>query len=253
MENKKLTSDVEPSRLECEEPFISKGQPVYPSQIWRDGKLLPSTAPELTASSSGYDKGIEYHFNKQQYLQYYYQAPLWRVSGTYTFHSSCLINVIPPKYDPETQSYKIILYDSNKKALAFGRAQGVFDAATGNVTFTKDIAKATDLSKTPALYVSCYQYIGKSGFFGDDGLYFPFSDEIDLLYDQDDPNAISRFAVRGGEGTHVYVLPKQGDFTLSCGVTEAQAANEDVLVTTSTINAVMDKYGILDGGTFLKG
>lgn len=245
--DKEYTSNVEDSRFPFEEPVTIKGTPIYPEQVWRDGKLIPTTAPDIYVVKNGNYAGISLYSGKVGVVEYYDKAPLVRVAGTNNcFSAPYLKNAIPESWDSINNSYAIHLFTHEGEPLAFGRGLPEIDTAAGTLTFTDDAfidSLDIDAIQVPFL-ISFYRYAGNTGFLGDDGLYLPFPDSTSLLRSKDDPTATARFLVRGGTSKDMkYILPP------NTGVYyENTDPDSAVVVMQENLNRILNTIGIIDGG-----
>jgi hypothetical protein len=247
--SKEFTSDVEKARLQIEEPLSSTGKRIHPSQIWRDGKLIPSVAPILVTARNGSYQGYPVYVGKAGVVEFYDKAPLARVAGTKnSFYSPFLVNMIPENFDPVTNSYAYKIYTSDSKRIPFGRGKPNIDNAVGVLTFDDEyFIDGLTLSGTCPISMTFYRYVGNTGFFGDDGTYLPFDDTITLLKNKSDPSEQARFMVRGGKNKETkYVLPPSAGTYI--GSTDDTTG---VVVLEGNINTILNEIGQLDCGKYL--
>lgn len=256
-EAKDFTSDVESARLASEEFVEHRGQPVFPSQIWRDGLSIPSTSPLLENYTTvetdlgNYDVAeykIEYATKSVSILKHFIKLPLTRVVGTNNcFYQENLIDIIPYNYDTVNHSYMWNIYiNGSDTALKYGIGGIVVDRASGVLSFDSNFCK--DVAVT-SVSITFYQYTGRKGFFGttleED---IPFSDEKSLLFKSDNPSIEVSLKARGLVGVNKYVLPPVNTYFY----TKEDADNEcGVIVVQENLNNILDTIGIVDGGTYL--
>ncbi len=254
---KDFTSDVESKRLSSEEFKDIDGQPVFPSQIWRDGQLIPSEAPTLSAfvmESTELGEfqyatySIEYASKTVSILKKYIKLPLYRVKGTDNcFYHENLVNIIPYNFDSTSHTYNWQIFVNGRDlALDYGVGGVLVDMASGVLSFDEDFIKKNPIT---SVFITFYQYTGRKGFFGatlNEDL--PFSDSESLLYKEDDPTWEASLKVRGDKGISKYILPpvkasyyEKGNSDTDCGV----------FVLQETLNAVIDKIGIVNCGVYL--
>lgn len=234
MSDKQYTSNVESNRLITEEVTRTKGQPINPKQIWRDGALIPGapskcafTAETNETCSGGTYLSALYTFNDGKKVNMLIERvkllPLVRVKGTKNcFQDALLKNLIGREFDDtDTQvddSWQYKLYNSSGKELAYGIGNPVVDVAAGTLTFRdEDYVNTFDFSKDPLFYASFYRYIGRTGFIGshnenslDDysGIDLPFRDDILHFKDADSDTRTAQFVLDGNDKNTVYILPK---------------------------------------------
>lgn len=138
------------SRDFFEEPKIGR-EIVYPTQIWTEGDLIPSTAPLL---SSGATSGV---------VQYFEKETLSHVSGSTgkAFWSSNLMDSISFNFGDGTYNFE--LYKNNGTTqIPFGDGDWLVDTSAGLLTFYGTLPSAVSDVLPPK--ISFYKYIGQKGF-----------------------------------------------------------------------------------------
>ena len=125
---------------------ITSRSAVYPTQVWKDYSLIPSTAPSL--SNSGVS-GV---------VMYYQDLVLTAVQGSSTaFYDEQLKNTIPFNFDP-AGSYNYTLKDNDGDTISFGQNNWVVDTDAGVLMFYGPSVPASVPPK-----ISFYKYVGQFG------------------------------------------------------------------------------------------
>jgi len=268
IDEKQLTSSVEDYRLPYEEDLVTKGQIVLPQQIWRDGKLIPLSAPSIMATETVADGSISFKYGewagliieKKAILAKYEKVPLKRIKGTnYLYCSAFVSNIIPDLFSTDgTYNHKLFLMKAGvyqKMSYMLGNPE--IDQTTGIIKF-KDSTYIDSLNIDSNIEypfaISFYRYIGHTGFFGSDsGIYGPFKDDLVHLRKADDDTTTAQFIVRGGPKNSKYILPQIGKDNNPTGFyyQKTEGESEDgVIVVQENINEVLWNIGDIDCGIY---
>lgn len=229
MIDKKYTSNVESERLSIEEQQLTKGQPILPHQIWRDGALIPGSPDDLTfkvpevvddviIQTSYFNDGETVHSLVEKITR----LPLYRVEGTKNvFYNKKLVNLIGREFDDDhtnkKKSWQFILFSSEGE-LAYGVGDPIIDVATGNLTFRNKSFIENNIEDV--FYITFYKYVGRTGFLGTQnneqdlygGIDIPFRDDVKHFKNSNDDKTTATFVVAGDEGQTYYVLPRGGEY-----------------------------------------
>lgn len=138
------------SRDFFEEPKIGR-EIVYPTQIWTEGDLIPSTAPVL---SSGATSGV---------VQYWEKETLSHVSGSTgrAFWSSKLMDAIAFNFGDGTYNFSVYKNDGTTQ-IPFGEGDWLVDTSAGLLTFYGTLPSGVSDVLPPK--ISFYKYVGQKGF-----------------------------------------------------------------------------------------
>jgi hypothetical protein len=201
------------SRDFFEEPKIGR-EIVYPTQIWTQGALIPTTAPVL---SSGATSGV---------VQYFEKETLTHVSGSTgkAFWSANLVDAISFNFGDGTYNYGLYKNDGSTQ-IAFGDGDWLVDTSAGLLTFYGTLPSGVSDVLPPK--ISFYKYVGAKG--------FPVANLTTFSYKElpsgliNDANAVFNLAnppITGSE--HLYLngmlQTNPGDYTITGSqITFAQA------------------------------
>lgn len=270
IDDKDLTTSVESARLAYEESLITKGEAVLPDQIWRDGKLLPKTAPSILATETVQDGSISFKYGewkdviveKKAILAKYEKVPLSRVKGTnYVFCSAFVSNIIPDLFSEDGSfAHKMYVFKNGSyQKMSYMLGNPEIDQTSGFIRFrdTSFIDSLNINAIENPFAISFYRYIGHSGFFGaDHGIYGPFKDDLIHLRKADDDTSTAQFLVRGGPKNSKYILPQIGDANNPSGFyysKNTEESGDGVVVVQENINEVLWNIGDIDCGIYSAG
>ena len=242
---KRITSNVEDTREDFEEPIETMGRAVIQQQIWRDSMMIPATPPSLedftlyddTNEFGNFRSAIIKRFRTgtslRNLIKYYEKLPLGRIKGTTNCYSApefsdIITQVFGKTYMPE-------LYINDNK-LAFGVGKPLLDETAGTLFFRDE--EFVNTIQDAQITISFYRYVGRKGTFGTDvdgGMELPFYDSTPHFVDVETSSRTATFKVRGNEGNTNYVLPPhnkgwydKGDLP-DTGVVVLQENIEDVI------------------------
>lgn len=234
---------TEITRVEPENNIQKIGDIITNKTAWREAEKIPTKAPTEFSDTEVLEiRGVEVTKYKNGVVARYDKLPLKRFQKSDTFISEYLKNLIPPMWDPEEWSYKIVFYYGDTlEEVPFGMGNPIVDNAAGSVTFDHDFVERLVDQNIP-LYVSFFRYEGILGFYGSvDEETFPRRDDLALIKSADNFNITGRF---------VLDLDKSDYFTLPHGDGEYHDKHNTVVLV-ENFQATFDKLISIDGGCYI--